>query len=415
MNGARLVVLTNGPGEFMGWARPFVRALYERDPGAQVTIAFVPCPYATGHEPQLAAEMFPRARVVDAKTYGRFLLGRKADGLERGPGAVQYLGGDLFHATTVARRLGMRPMTYKFAGRNYARSFERCFALDESNARRLRAEGAPPERVRIVGNLVADAVLGSVQSGACAADEGGAVCFMPGSRPHEVRFLTPFFVAAAVELARSRPDLRVTFVLSPFNSDDEMRQALALDDDPLPGSIAGKLVDNGAAIEAGGARFAVDRSTDYSALSRAQLVVTIPGTKCIECAVLGRPLLVVLPRNRLDKAVINGVGNYLDRVPVVGRPLKAWLAGRVERGFRFVAQPNIDADRMIAAELRAVLTPRDIAARALELLAAPDDLRAMGDSLARVYAADAGAARRMADEALAVAGARPVQRTAAAG
>ena len=403
MNGARIVITTNGPGEFMGWVRPFVRAAYARRPDLEVSIVFVPCVYATGREAQTARAMFPAATVVDPKAYTRFLLGRSTPGMRRGRGALVYLGGDLFHATTVARRLGLKAMTYRFGTRSYRRSFVRFFALDEENAARLREAGAPPERVRVVGNLVPDAVLGSMQGPLQVPGVGRGVCILPGSRPAEVKHLVPFFAAAARDLARARPGVEISFVFSPFTGDEELRSALERAPDPAFGAAQGTLVDGGRAIEVDGARFAVHRSADYDAFAKAQLVITIPGTKCLEAAVLGRAMLVVLPRNRLDEAAVNGLAGYLHFVPVVGRPLKAWIARSVERGFAYVAQPNIEAGRLIAPELRGVLMPADIVAHASAMIDNPGALRAMGEALSRIYSAHVGAADRMAAEVVFVA------------
>ena len=190
--------------------------------------------------------------------------------------------------------------------------------------------------------------------------------------------------------------------IAPFNSDDEIRASLQAPDSAF-GGVRGELVDGGKAIVVDGIRFAVDRSGRYEALSQAALVIATPGTKCIEAAVLGRPLLVVLPLNRTDEAVVPGMAGYLHRVPVVGRPLKRWLSHKIERRFKYVAQPNIDADKLLVPELRGVLSSQDIAARALSMLADPAGLDAMGAELARLYAHDAGAAARMAREALSVA------------
>jgi lipid-A-disaccharide synthase len=398
----RLVVTVNGPGELMGWARPFVRAVYDLDVDTRVTIVFVPCPYATGREPQTARDLFPRATVVAPKQYARFLMGRAVDGMEKGPGALQYLGGDLYHAKTIAKRMGLTSMTYKFSRRNFAHSFVRFFALDEANAAQLRATGAPPDRVRIVGNLVADSVLESVASPPPAPSRATTICIFPGSRPPELRALLPFFLDAVMRVLRARPELGGSVSIAPFNSDDEIRASLQAPDSAF-GGVRGELVEGGKTIVVDGIRFAVDRSGRYEALSQAALVIATPGTKCIEAAVLGRPLLVVLPLNRTDEAVVPGMAGYLHRVPVVGRPLKRWLSRKIERRFKYVAQPNIDADKPLVPELRGVLSSQDIAARALSMLADPAALDAMGAELARLYAHDAGAAARMAREALSVA------------
>ena len=74
-----------------------------------------------------------------------------------------------------------------------------------------------------------------------------------------------------------------------------------------------------------------------------------------------------------------------------------------ERRFRYVTQPNIDADREIVPEMRGILHPEDVARKAAALLGEPEALDAMSAALVRIYAKDVGAAGRMADEALVVA------------
>ena len=95
MTTPRLVVTVNGPGELTGWGRPFVRAVYAQAPDARISIVFVPCPYATGREADTAQHFFPQATVVPPREYAGFLMGRSVEGMERGRGALQYLGGDL--------------------------------------------------------------------------------------------------------------------------------------------------------------------------------------------------------------------------------------------------------------------------------------------------------------------------------
>ena len=102
MSAGRVVVTTNGPGELMGWARPFLRAVLAREPETEITIVLVPCPYATGREAAQAKAMFPKAHVLDPKAYGRFLVNRRVEGMHRGAGVLQYLGGDLFHTALPA-------------------------------------------------------------------------------------------------------------------------------------------------------------------------------------------------------------------------------------------------------------------------------------------------------------------------
>ncbi len=412
MSAPTIFVTANGPGEVMGWTRPFLRSLYEAAPDARVTVIVLPCAYATGRETEIVHAMFPAAHVVDPQAYGRFLVGRRVEGLTRTPGVLQYLGGDLFHAATIARRLGLTPMTYKFSRRSYAKLFERFFALDEGNAQELRATGAPPDRVRIVGNLVADAVVGSLRHPPGPPGTGSGVCILPGSRPYEVRFLLPFFMAVARDLVRLRPNLPITFVLSPFNNDDEVKAGVEWAGDPQHFGVPGHYDAASGVIEVDGHRFSVDRSPDYNAIAASQLVISIPGTKCMEAAVLGRALLVAVPLNRVDEAAMNGIAAYLHRVPLVGRPLKRWIAYKIAARVGMWAQPNIDGGRMIAPEIVGMLKPHEVALRAAELLDDPHGLRVMGETLASLYASDVGASQRMAAELLAVIAKMPASRMA---
>jgi len=403
MSQPNIFVTANGPGEVMGWTRPFLRAVYEREPDARVTTVVLPCAYATGKESELLQSMFPHSLVIDPHAYGRFLLGRHVAGMERRSGVLQYLGGDLFHAATIARRLGLSPLTYKFTRRSYARLFERFFAIDERNAQELRGMGAPPDRVRVVGNLVADSVVGSLREPPPSPGVGRGVCILPGSRPYELRFLMPFFMAVARDLVKLRPGLEVTFVLSAFNSDDELREGVEWSGDPQHFGVKGRYDVIQSAIIVDGARFAVDRSTDYRTMAKSQLVISIPGTKCMEAAVLGRALLVAVPLNRVDEIAMNGIAAYLHRVPIIGRPLKRWIARRVAERIPMFAQPNIDAGRFIAPEIRGILQPHQVAAKAADMLEDAVALRMMGETLAGLYAKDVGAADRMAADVLGLA------------
>lgn len=394
-------ITTNGPGEVIGWVRPFLRALYDRKAQARVTVVVLPCAYATGRETELLRQMFPAARVIDPSSYGRFLLGRRIPGMERTHGIVQYLGGDLFHTKTIARRLGLQAMTYKFTRRSYSTMFERFFALDEDNAAEMRGLGAAPDRVRLVGNLVADSVVGSLTHPPPPPGTGDGVTILPGSRWYEVRFLMPFFMAVARDLMRLRPGLRITFAFSPFNTDEQLKEGIEWPGDPKHFGIAGRYDVQQQTIEADGFRFAVDRSTDYRALAASQMVISIPGTKCMEAAVLGRAMLVAVPLNRVEEIAMNGVAGYIQRVPLIGKPLKRWLARKASERITFFAQPNIDAGAEIVPEIRGVLHPRDVAERASAMLDNPHRLRLMGEKLAALYAPHIGASSRMVQDVVA--------------
>ena len=65
----------------------------------------------------------------------------------------------------------------------------------------------------------------------------------------------------------------------------------------------------------GGLRIPVLRNA-LAAAARARLVLTIPGTKTIELAVLGKPTVAITPLNAPEVVTINGPLTYLDRIPL---------------------------------------------------------------------------------------------------
>ena len=52
-----ILITSNSPGEVASWLRVTVPALRRRLPGATITVALVPCPYATGAEKSVVEKL----------------------------------------------------------------------------------------------------------------------------------------------------------------------------------------------------------------------------------------------------------------------------------------------------------------------------------------------------------------------
>ena len=396
----RIAFTANGPGEVAGWFRPLVRRLYERDLDLQVYLFCVPDDYATGYEAELARRLFPSAHVYDPKTYVRVALGRSVPGLPDRVDVVQYLGGDLMHAQRIHARLHGVASTYKFSKRRYRERFARFFAIDERNVEQLRAWGTDPARIVRVGNLAIDgALLEAQQPLEPGAPEGG-ILVMPGSRDYEVDNLIPFFYTMALRIRRERPDVPIAFGLSPFTPLADVRAAIEGGGHPRIWAQRGRLVE-----EAGRAYLANADDTErfpilhnaLAAAQRAKLAVTIPGTKTIELAVLGVPMITITPLNAPEMITFNGPLTYLDRIPFVGVPLKRAVAVGVSNRFTFHTQPNIDANASLVCEVHGTVTPGRVGRVALERLDDAAWLARSREQLAALYADHVGAADRMAE------------------
>jgi lipid-A-disaccharide synthase len=401
----RIAFTANGPGEVAGWFRPLVRRLYEHDPDLEVHLFCVPDDYATGYEPQLARRLFPSAHVYDPKTYLRVALGRGAPGLPDRVDVVQYLGGDLMHAQRIHSRLRGVASTYKFSKRSYRDRFARFFAVDEKNVEQLRGWQAPGDRIVRVGNLAIDgALLEAAQPPEPSVPEGG-ILVMPGSRDYEVGNLIPFFFTMALRIRRERPGLPIAFGLSPFTPLVDVRAAIEGGGHPRIWAKTGRLIeeDGRAYLASDDERFPILHNTLAAAL-RARLAVTIPGTKTIELAALGVPMITITPLNAPEMITINGPLTYLDRVPLVGVPLKRAVAVGVSNRFKFHTQPNMDAEESLVCELHGTVTPGRVGRVALERFDDQAWLARSRERLAVLYADHVGAADRMAESLIELAG-----------
>jgi hypothetical protein len=132
--------------------------------------------------------------------------------------------------------------------------------------------------------------------------------------------------------------------------------------------------------------------------------VTIPGTKVIELAAIGKPSIAISPFNKPEIVTINGPLQYLDRVPLVGIPLKRTAVMAYARRHRFHTQPNMDAQQMLVEEVHSTVTPGRIARIALDRIADTTWLESRSQALGALYREHVGAASRMARSLLSLSG-----------
>jgi lipid A disaccharide synthetase len=397
-----LALTANGPGEFAGWVRPLLTALYARAPDLDVHVFCVPDDYATGHEADYLRRLFPRASVYPPSAYLRFALGRPVEGVPVHADRVQYLGGDLMHAGRVHDRLGGRATSYKFSRKRDAARFERVFAVDDANRMQLTGWGVPAERIDVVGNLAIDGALaeadGRFGDGEIDAARDGILLF-PGSRKNEVAHATPMFVRIAVQIRRRLPGVPIAFARSPFGTDAELEAGLATGGVRTMYGLRATLERDagGAAVAilAEGERFPLVTAAMRAARA-ARLAVSIPGTKVIELAALGIPTVTITALNAAELIVINGPLQYAGRLPLIGTVLKRGAVVAVAKRHRWFAQPNIDAGRELHPEMRGTVLPSRVAALVAERYADAAWLAATSADLRALYADHAGAAERMA-------------------
>jgi lipid-A-disaccharide synthetase len=379
---AELVIVSSGPGEVSTWAVPMARAAaaWAGARGQTLTLSLVlpPCQFASGQEAAFARRQSLFARVLGPRDCLAVVTGLRRLTLA-GSGCVLHLGGDLWYSSTLARRAGVPAYAYVETPliRSRARRFARIFVPSQDLAARLASAGVRADQVVTVGDLRVDALTRARP--AVRAPRGGVrVALFPGSRRWIVAGFLPFLLETAAAIRERRREIEFALVASPFLRRDAF--AAALD---------GRRAD----VERLG--IAVVDGDDLGAAAGTDLAITLPGTNTVQLAVLGVPMLVVLPLDHPGRIRTEGLSEWLARIPGLGGAIKGVMAWRFLRRPHALAWPNREAGRMIVPEMVGRLDPRDVAQRALAMLDDRAGLEATARDLREVYRTPAGVAERM--------------------
>ena len=402
-----IVITTNSPGEVSGWVAPAIAALKERDPSCRIIVFLTFDVFASGAERRVV-EAIPGADLVAGPfSLLRFaLFGIRPRGYRPSPhGLVLFLGGDLAYASRLAKRLHYPTVIYNEgrAGRHERFSL---FAVPyESMAGRLRASGVAGGKIRIVGNLMLDAVRPAAPRKEFGGGHGSGrlLLLLPGSRPRHFQFMVPFLLQTARQIRKSLPDLRVELAVSPFISDQQLKQVImdnraeiteAENPAQSPASAANLRplliqTEDGLTVSA-------YRGRQYDQMASADLALTLPGTNTAELAFMGTPTVVVLPLSHPERIPLEGLAGLIGGIPVIGRIIKRRLIPGIIAKQQFTAWPNRLAGEFVIPEVRGDITPADVSRAALDLLGQPQRLREISARLRQVVG-EPGAAVRLAE------------------
>lgn len=367
------VLVSNGPGELYTWTRPVLEALRRLEPGLKISLCLIPCQFASGHEAEIArgfgADVVTTpAQYLRSAALGSLPPGVGGDGVEGG--FVVSLGGNPGMAADLARKLGYPLYRYSFEP-GFHRALRLLFVPDERTRTRARRLGAPEARVRVAGNLVADAV----GLDAPAADPGAPhVLVMAGSRDAFAVHLLPFYLAVLDRLAPAFPDARFVWPVSRMLRAETLEAGIAGRERATLGGIAGRRQGDRILTPSGAALELVPEEARYAHMRVADLALTIPGTNTLELGVAGVPAVVLLPLNRPEIIPLEGIGHWLGLLPLVGRYLKRYAVRLFVEGLKVpVSLPNRFSGEPLMLERCGRLDPDGVADAVRTLLHDPDD------------------------------------------
>ncbi len=406
-----IFMVTNSPGEVMGWVKPAAEKLKEKKKGIIITVVIPPCQYASGMEDKVAGEIPAVDSVVNPSQYLKYLfLGSKPSSFRQvEKGVVVFLGGDPFHALILSKRLRLPAVAY-IQNLRWKKYFKRFMVLNGAVRERFIARGAKEKKVVVVGDLAKDGVRLSMSAREIFNYWGldskhFVISFLPGSRPEEIRYMTPFFLKVIELVGKEFPLSQFLLILSPFISRKELN---AVNEESLSKIFSGL----GAELRKEDGRWKVATKTGseillveekrYEAISISHLIMTIPGTNTLEATYLETPMVVAIPLNKPEAIPLDGLAGLVGGLPVVGSFIKKQMIKQYSKRIKFAAIPNIRADREIVPEIRGIIEPADVAKEVIELLRSPERLSEMKEELRKITRTTEGAANKVADVVLEV-------------
>ena len=373
----KVALLTNGPGELWGWARPIIAELRKRE--HSVSLWLLPCQFASGYERSVASGLGTDKLEGPCGSAWMWcaLAQEKTD-------CVLQLGGDLVFGRRIAERSGAPLLCYSYG---FKKGMERAwvFTAYRGMARSIDAKLKAP--VQVIGDLVKDSLALERDNETFGnSKEIGVphVLFFPGSRPAIRKLSLKWLVKVADHMKTLIPGVRFTTLFSPFVPENELPVWKNAGLNPVKSGSAGSAMA-GAAI----------KTADYA--------LTQPGTNTLEMMHCGLPALVAFPFDFLDVAPMGGlIGKLASGVPLAGRalkPIKKWkLLHSLKRQDGFISWPNRIAGRAILDEAIGELTPRDLAKRITASLRDEKKLSRVRGELLEL-SGESGAASRLCDAA----------------
>ena len=174
-----------------------------------------------------------------------------------------------------------------------------------------------------------------------------------------------------------RPEVEFALIVSPFLSSGMISRAISA------GSDLGIDV--------------VDRD-QLEAAAQCDLAITYPGTNTVELAVLGVPMLVLLPLHHPQAIRTPGLNEWVSRIPGMAGLTKSIIVAVYTRRHKLLAWPNREAGRMITPEMVGRITPPQVARRAIEMLDDRAGLDRIAQELRTLYPPARGATARILEE-----------------
>jgi len=269
-----LYIQTNSPGEVTSWVFPICQAITAREVAVEICVFLTPCQYSTGQEKQRLMGFPGVIKVYTPKETLHFLRTHWKGAPHQGIGAVLFLGGDPWYSRLLGWVLKLPVFGYTDRKDKAWWGYKALFS-------KFREGDLMQSRVFFGKDL--------------NHEEEDYILFLPGSRPQHFQYVLPFFDEVAGLMKERNPNYNIKALISPFISrkilEDYRRSVHHLS-------------------------LVVGESLPW--IKNAKWMLSLPGTNTSEAMYLHTPMVVVLPLNRPEVLILDGLMGLLVKLPVIG-------------------------------------------------------------------------------------------------
>ena len=389
-----LYILANSPGEMSGWVAPVVTQVRALLPDAHITVALIPDWFTSGREREFAVTL-PVDRVVGVFTLIREIWKNRQEHIAK-KSVVLFLGGDALYAKGLSRLLKCPAMAYMPRVYHPA-DFIRIFVPTQAEKERAIRKGAHSDQIVVVPTLALDSVIPSgtpeqiKKRLGLPEDARPVFSLMAGSRPSYVSMSLDFMLDIALRLLQEYPQARVLLPVSPFIDKEIVLSVLKRREmqwDVMPG---GEIFLTGPEQ-----RILFVFTHSHDAFVAADLAIVLPGTNNLQCAALGIPFVMLMPLNSIEHIPFEGLLGLLYPRFFPFNHIKKWIIAWMSPRVPYMSMVNRMAGRMLAPELRGILTVTEVADTASALWRDTGRREKLRDELLELTR-ERGAARMIAE------------------
>jgi len=379
---AAVVIVSNGPGELSTWVKPVLDYLVEQNhkcinsnlPKYKLVLTLVPCPHATGQEFSVANNWQIFDLIIPAKRFLKLLFKPSLFGNWPKKGVVVFLGGDQFWNILLAKRLGYQSITYAEWIARWPRWNLHIAAMNEEVRNKLPKKFK--KKCQVIGDLMAD--INNNLSPINEISNRKWIAILPGSKKAKLSIGIPFFLEVADNILENGDDVNLMIPIAPTT---EIKDFLYFQSDKNPitkyyssqiksiKKIENSIFDFVLETCKNTKIFILNQNSNHNILSQCKLALTTVGANTAELAAINLPMIVVLPTQHLNAMnAWDGIFGIMGKINLLNR-IQTFLIKRYYlKNKKFLAWPNIKANKQIIPERVGIISPKEISDEVIYLL-----------------------------------------------